>query len=453
MRKIVYCIILLAVLAAGTAAGLKQIKPDSRPASTDEAFENILQDLAEITVTPHSAGSPENLIVRDMITARAESLGLTAKVLPFRLGILDMNNILIKINGTDPHGAAMFVSHYDSTRFAPGAADDGLAVACMLQLMKSMSANPPANDVYFLYTDGEEKGLLGAADFVRTQLSYADSVDVLFNFEARGNAGALLMFETSAEDYQLVRHFAGSVPQPVTLSVATAIYELMPNGTDFSEFKNAGYRGLNFAMIEGDETYHQPSDNIENLDKDTAWQYYQTMMALGKHFGQIDLTAIRHTQDALYFPLPMVGIVVLPGWFGRILGIVPLVLALLLIIYTVRNKHSKPVGKVVRIMGLSLMGILPAAVTLFFFAGSYLFSIPALLFLLADLFFGEGRGRRGWTGAAMLLAAVLICALLFAPITFLVQVALKMWFASVLFALLPLVPTIVYMVKIVRRLE
>ncbi len=453
MRKIVYFIILLVVLTAGTAVGLKQIKPDSRPTTTDEAFENILRDLTTITAAPHSAGSPENLMVRDMITSRAQALGLTVRVLPFKVDFLDLNNILIKVNGTDPHGTAMFVSHYDSVSTAPGAADDGLAVACMLELMARMSAKPPANDVYFLYTDGEEKGLLGAADFVRTQPSYADSVDVLFNFEARGNAGALLMFETSAGDYRLVQHFSGSVPQPVTLSIATAIYELMPNGTDFSEFKNAGYEGLNFAMIEGDETYHQPSDNIENLNKDTAWQYYQTMIALGEHFGQADLTAIRHTQDALYFPLPLIGIVVLPGWFGRILGMVPFILALLLIVFTVRNKNSRPAGKALRIFGLLLMGILPAAVTLFFFAGSYLFSVPALLFLLTDLLFGEGIGRRGWAGAVMLPATVFVCALLFVPITFLVQVALKMWFASALFALLPLMPAILYVVKIVRRLD
>ncbi|MFV0352666.1 MAG: M28 family peptidase, partial [Oscillospiraceae bacterium] len=72
------------------------------------------------------------------------------------------------------------------------------AAACMLNLMESMAKNPPQNDVYFLFTDGEEVGLLGAADFVRTQPQYAKEVDLLFNFEARGNAGALVMFETSA---------------------------------------------------------------------------------------------------------------------------------------------------------------------------------------------------------------------------------------------------------------
>ncbi|MFV0352667.1 MAG: M28 family peptidase [Oscillospiraceae bacterium] len=208
------------------------------------------------------------------------------------------------------------------------------------------------------------------------------------------------------------------MPQPVTFSIATAIYDMMPNGTDFSEFKAAGYKGLNFAMIEGSEHYHQPSDNLENLDKNTMWQYYQTMTALGTHFGNTNLKQIQHTQDAVYFPLPVAGIVMVPGLLGRILGFIPLLLALLLTIQTLRNKQLRPARRVVRIIGLLVLGLLPAAITVFLFAASYMVFIPALLFLLTDLCFGEGKGWRKWAGIAMFLLALLITALLFAPMAF-----------------------------------
>lgn len=500
MKKIAVCILMAAVLAAGILGGLGQVKPQQQPASAAEEMAGITADIQAITTQPHIAGSPENRAVRDMIVERANLLGLKAEVLPFELNIpgfiadwqqeydeashyernqienyivssgystleelvrgnlnaadidvLLLDNVLIKINGTAPQGTVMFVSHYDSVITAPGAGDDALAAACMLNLMESMAKNPPQNDVYFLFTDGEEVGLLGAADFVRTQPQYAQDVDLLFNFEARGNAGALVMFETSAQEYAIVQQFAGSVPQPVTFSIATAIYDMMPNGTDFSEFKAAGYKGLNFAMIEGSEHYHQPSDNLENLDKNTMWQYYQTMTALGTHFGNTNLKEIQHTQDAVYFPLPVAGIVMVPGLLGRILGFIPLLLALLLTIQTLRNKQLHPARRVVRIIGLLVLGLLPAAITVFLFAASYMVFIPALLFLLTDLCFGEGKGWRKWAGIAMFLLALLITALLFAPMAFFLQAALMLWYLSLIFALLPAIPAVLYAIKIVRR--
>ncbi len=499
MKKTVLSLILAAALAAGAFCGLSLIRPKARPAEESPAFSAILADIAAITAVPHTAGSPENAKVRDFIENRATGAGLSAEILPFTMDVaafvadsqasyengselyrqrmdtyieeggyasleemargrlnagdadtLSLNNILVKVEGTNPAGSVMFVSHYDHVKDVPGAADDALAVACMLNLMEDMAATPPANNVYFLFTDGEENGLLGAADFVRTQPAYAEEIDLLFNFEARGNRGAMLMFETSGQDYELVRQFKNNVPQPVTMSIATAIYSMMPNGTDYTEFKNAGYHGLNFAMIEGDETYHHPSDNVENLNRDTAWQYHQTMVALGQHFGYTNLIDITHTQQALYFPLPLIGIVVLPGWLGLVLGFAPLSLALLCAVLTARRKEQR--HKALHITGLVLLGIVPAAITVFFFAGSYMFSLPAILFLLAGLWLDSAKGKAAYGGFVLLALTLFLCGVLYAPLAFLVHTALKIWYATALLALLPLIPAVFYGAKAVRRL-
>lgn len=449
-KKIIAAVALIAALIAGVAGGLSVVKPQSRPAEATPEFQSILKDIEEITIVPHPAGSKENYRVRDLLIDQAKTAGLSVEVLPFEVAIsdtemLNLDNLFIKIKGTAPKGAAMFVSHYDSVSKAPGAADDGLAVSCMLNLMENMAKKPPANDVYFLFTDGEEMGLLGAADFVAAQPSFAEKVDVLFNFEARGNRGAMLMFETSGMDYELVRAFKNHVPQPVTMSIATAIYAMMPNGTDYTEFKNAGYYGLNFAMIEGDETYHQPSDNAENLNLDSAWQYYRNMEALGEYFGNTDLKDIEHTQTAQYFPLPLLGIMVLPGWLGYIVGFLPLLLALFLIIKCVRSDRRK--GKILRITGLAVLGLLPALITVVFFSGSYMFSIPASLFLLADLFMEQKQKGVKIAGICFVAAAVLISGYLYCPLVLLVQVALKIWLATGILILLPLVPAVIYSIK------
>lgn len=452
MKRVIALVLIVAAMAAGSVSGIAMLRPHSRPAEENGEFNSILEDIKQITITPHIAGSPENYKVRDMLAERAEAMGLAVEVMPFEWkgnnnAVRILHNLLVKVPGTSPRGAVMFVSHYDHVSGAPGAADDALAVASMVQLMEKLSKQPPQNDVYFLYTDGEDQGLLGAADFVNTQPGYAKEVDVLFNLEARGNRGAMLMFETSGRDYELVKRFKDNVPQPVTLSVATAIYSMMPNSTDYSEFKKAGYHGLNFAMIEGDETYHQPSDTLENLNKDTAWQYYQTVMALGEYFGNEDLRGVGITQEAQYFPLPLIGIVVVPGWLCWILGFFPLVLSVLLIVVTIRNRQMESKQKLLRSAGLLIMGIVPAAATVLFFAGSYMLWLPAALFLLADLIMGNGGGLRVWAGIIMLGAAVYVSAVLYGSLTFLVQIAMKLWFATAILVILPLIPAAVYVRK------
>lgn len=498
MRKILVSIIFVLFIALGVLGGLNAISPTPLPQNPGEDFNNVISDVAAIAAVPHPAGSEENRAVRDMIINRAETFGLAAEVLPFEFPIEDalqsdleyyeenvvwrerktremelagysniedyfrymlgapqgvdtlaLDNVLVKVSGTAAQGAVMFVAHYDSVITAPGAADDGLAVANMLCLMQQLSKAPPQNDVYFLFTDGEERGLLGAADFVRTQPQYADEIDIILNFEGRGNSGALLMFETSGSDYELVQNYAANVPKAVSFSPATAIYGMMPNGTDYTEFKNTGYYGLNFAMIEGSETYHQPTDTPENLNKNTAWHYYQTMQGLAEHFANINIGDIQNDQEAVYFPLPFVGVVVIPGWLGTILGFVPLALAVLLIFLTIRNKDLKRVRKIIRITGLALLGILPAALTLFLFAFSYLISIPAILFLVADLVMG--KKVRIIPGLIALEVAVLLAALIFTPLAVLIYVALGMWYATAIMVALPLIPTVLYGVKILRR--
>ena len=87
MKKIIVCAVLLAALAGGIFGGLALLKPHARPSGANAAFDAILQDIATITVVPHTAGSPENQAVRDMIVARADGLGLTAQVLPFPMDV------------------------------------------------------------------------------------------------------------------------------------------------------------------------------------------------------------------------------------------------------------------------------------------------------------------------------------------------------------------------------
>jgi Zn-dependent M28 family amino/carboxypeptidase len=58
--------------------------------------------------------------------------------------------------------AVLFSAHFDSVSTAPGATDDGMGVATLLQLVQHFVTNRPKRDVIFNINNAEEDGLLGA---------------------------------------------------------------------------------------------------------------------------------------------------------------------------------------------------------------------------------------------------------------------------------------------------
>ena len=76
----------------------------------------------------------------------------------------------------------------------------------MLETLRALKAGPPLDrDVIALLTDGEESGCLGARVFV-TEHPWADEVGIVLNFDARGNSGPSIMFETSDGNGWLIRN-------------------------------------------------------------------------------------------------------------------------------------------------------------------------------------------------------------------------------------------------------
>lgn len=62
--------------------------------------------------------------------------------------------------------AVLFSAHFDSASTAPGATDDGVAVATLLQMLTYLSENQPRRSAVFNINNGEENGLAGARVYV-----------------------------------------------------------------------------------------------------------------------------------------------------------------------------------------------------------------------------------------------------------------------------------------------
>ena len=229
---------------------------------------------------PHPVGSKANAAVRDHLVHRMSALGLSPQVQrtdaiqriprakePLVVGAI-VENVVGVLPGADRSAPALAImAHYDSVPGSPGAADDAAGVSAGLEVMRILKARgTPARDVILLITDGEEAGLLGAVGFFRDQ-PLARHIGFVINMETRGGGGPVQMFQTGAENGEVIQLFAKSAVRPQSSSLAVFLYEHMPNDTDFTVSKAAGLTGLNYAFIGRQFDYHAATSTSDNLDQ------------------------------------------------------------------------------------------------------------------------------------------------------------------------------------------
>jgi hypothetical protein len=257
---------------------------------------------------PHPMGSPTNARVRDSILALLRGLGYEPELQ--RAFVCGANgacgtveNILARLAGTGGAAAArdavLVAVHYDSVGAGPGASDDGMAVAAVLEVARMLRRQPLRNDVIFLIDDGEEQGLLGARAFAE-QHPWAADVGSVINVEARGTSGASILFETSPGNRPLVSVAGPALPRPVMNSITYTIYKLLPNDTDFTVFKEHGWAGVNFAIIGSPALYHTSRDDFAHAHPGSLQHHGENILAMTRELGSRERRALTG-EDAVFF--------------------------------------------------------------------------------------------------------------------------------------------------------
>lgn len=293
-------------------------RTDAEPGefSVDRAWAHI----ESIARAPHPVGSTEHDRVRTYLVSELRALGLevntqTVEVNRRRRSAVQsavVRNVVARRAGTDPTGTVLLMSHYDAATRSYGAGDAGIGVATILETARQLSREErPRNDIVFLITDAEERGLLGAMGFAQSH-PWMDSIDVVLNFEARGMSGPAAMFETGPGSGWVVRELARSATRPVTSSIFPEVYRRLPNDTDFTVFRERGNPGLNFAIGESAHWYHTPGDRPENLSPASLQHMGDNALALTRRLSGIDLQGVR-SDDPVFFAVPGLGIIVYPA--------------------------------------------------------------------------------------------------------------------------------------------
>ena len=276
--------------------------PDDTPGrfSAAEAFDELKALLAE--GVPHPVESAANHVVRDRIVQRFRDFGYSPVIQRARAcnhrgsKCANVENILVL--PSTPGDVVLGVAHYDSVPAGPGASDDGLGVATMLECARLLRSTRSRNPIGFLITDGEEAGLLGAEAFVADP-ELSKNVRAVVNVENRGTSGPSYLFETSVNNRDLVPLF-NRLDRPITTSVFYTVYTLLPNDTDVTVFKRAGKIAVNFAAIGSVKRYHSKSDDLSHVDLKTLQHHGDNALAMLRALGSADLQHFRKGNDVFF---------------------------------------------------------------------------------------------------------------------------------------------------------
>lgn len=336
---------LLALLLIATAVALGLAFPRA-PAPREQAAPDAFaagraeRHLAPIAGRPHAAGSAANEAVRRYLEGELRGLGWRVEAqwievnealaawsrARFPIPPQQIVNLIAERPGQPGGGRLLLMAHYDSRPGAPGAGDDGAAVAALLEVARSLGSEPSRNAITLLITDGEEAGLLGARAFVERRLAVPEgvpfppgwprfgpdperpdapriAVDLVLNFEGRGARGPVILFQTSPGNRWLIEQAGAALRTPVGNSLAGEVYRRMPNNTDLTPFLYAGVPGVNFAFIGGGEHYHQPTDDLANLSRATLQHHGEIALAMTRQLQDADLRQASGDADAIYFDL------------------------------------------------------------------------------------------------------------------------------------------------------
>jgi hypothetical protein len=198
-------------------------------------------------------------------------------------------NVLAFRAGAVPEIVAV-VAHYDTARTTfQGATDNGAGVGVLLELARVFSSAPLRHSLLLLASDGEEWGMLGAADIAanfpeRKRIAAVLSLDGVSPGDLAGfdldTAG-----QRSGYTPPWLRRiaFRAAAAQGLPVAVPSGFQEHLQRavalpGTDQGPFLNAGIPAINLGSRSADGArawgiYHSQNDTMENLSAGSLRNY------------------------------------------------------------------------------------------------------------------------------------------------------------------------------------
>uniref|UniRef100_A0A4W3HYA7 Endoplasmic reticulum metallopeptidase 1 n=1 Tax=Callorhinchus milii TaxID=7868 RepID=A0A4W3HYA7_CALMI len=240
----------------------------------------------------------------------------------------NISNVVVKLE--PKHGAKHAVlanCHFDSVANSPGASDDAVSCAVMLEVLNSLShlSTPLHHAVIFLFNGAEENVLQASHGFI-TQHPWAKLIRAFINLEAAGVGGKELVFQTGPENPWLVQAYVRAAKHPFASVVGQEIFQsgVIPADTDFRIYRDFGnIPGIDLAFIENGYIYHTKYDTADRISLDSIQRAGDNILAVLQYLATsvelADSKAYRHG-TMVFFDVLGLFVVAYPARIGAIIN-------------------------------------------------------------------------------------------------------------------------------------
>jgi len=298
----------LALGGAAWASSWHRSMPEPVSAGASEtAFSSAraMTTLSEIARRPHPTGSAEHDRVRDRLVEHLQELGLDPQVQLAISAVSEsgaartatVRNILARIPGSASTGAVALVAHYDTAPLSPGAGDDGMGVAMILETVRSLTANVPLrNDVVLALFDADEVGGLGARAFAEHH-PWATDIGVAVVADFRASTGPMVLTEAASSNGTPMSHLLSTVAEGDPASVTASLFEAVAGrrtvGSLLAPLVEGGVNGLSLTTLAPSATRGQTRDVVELASERTLQHAGNQLGEVLRHLGAADLSPER----------------------------------------------------------------------------------------------------------------------------------------------------------------
>jgi hypothetical protein len=248
---------------------------------------------------PRPVGSPAERKAADYVERRLRDMGYEPVVEEFPVPGGTSRNVIARVKGADPR-ALVLGAHLDSKKGTPGANDDAVGCAILLEAARLLALRPafPAVELVFFgseeYNDGKPKDHHRGSRFRVKQMSSQEragtagmiSVDVI-GYGAKFHVRTMGVGPRSMSDFLLAE--ADRLDVPLT-------YLKDPGPTGWSDHEPYEKAGIPAAWLERlqDPAYHKMSDTTAHLQREKVRESAQFTLDVVYDMGAGEIAMLKH---------------------------------------------------------------------------------------------------------------------------------------------------------------